>query len=628
MTLCGVCGAIPFADLPPFPQDNHGTDLTGQEYIHPLRRHSDFSRNPETSRVRHHTNVEHLSEAASAGYALDERSKQVYQRSYQPTVQMWLVKRPGGGQGFWVLSESIQSKDEKHLVPIAAFNFSVSEDDALADTIDTRPLLESPEIYGLQQLRKWSLECEQNHECYQHSAANPRYLIDVGSSESGNSIEHVQPDTQKLIKYTALSYSPSGDIESQRKLVDQLKDGSASFEQLPKLFQDAISVTRTLGVQYIWIDALCTPDSSEELKRDSREFASVYENAFLTISATGAQSMKEGLLFPRAPRDAIRLPYHASGHSVSGSVNASILPLKKEILRSACFRDESSTLPDQMYFECLNHVRAEDGLCQGERYHTTIDKLRGGPDWYREQTVMGRWYRMVCDYGQRTVATPREKLFGMANIARAFRHLLDDEYIAGLWRNSLIEGLCWRPHNCTPLSGTTAPSWSWACVDGSVMAGFREDSIRPEASISEIRVNLEDEGSPFGNVTSAAIIMEAPMIPLRLVEKDYEEDWHLFLCTESGDEAGFNPGLNTMDPRYSVSAETIRNSTLFALVLAETRREKCTTKSCRAPVLLRGLVVSPVDASGDTVRRVGCFVTGPETFEQDLSKSRKSITLI
>ncbi|KAJ6781115.1 hypothetical protein PWT90_00696 [Aphanocladium album] len=671
MTLCSVCDSISFADLPPFAQDEHAVCLTGTEYIHAVRRHRDFSRDPATSSVRHHANAERLREAASAGCelcvgirdqldllqcemdALDEQWKKQYRNCYQPTVDMWLVRRPGGGQGFWVLSESIQSKDEKELIPISAFNFSVPEanveGDALANTLETRPLLESPEPHGLQQLRQWNTKCEQQHECYQPSGVNPRYLIDVGCGESDNCLEIVQPDTFVPAKYTALSYSSSGDTDGTWRPETQPNDGSISFRDLPKLFRDAISVTRTVSVQYIWIDSFCASDGFQALRRDSEEYASVYENAYLTISATGAQTVTDGLLFARPPRDTIRLPYHTSDQPGPGSVQASVLPLKKEILRRHVdlMTDEPMSksvwsfqervisrrivhfASDQMYFECLNHFRAEDGLCQGERYHTTIDKLRGGPDYFREQTVMGRWYRMLCDYGRRQAVSPSEKFLGLANVARAFQRLLDDEYVAGIWRKSFIEGLCWHSQKFTPLTSTAPPSWSWACVDGSVSGGFRGNSVRLEATISEIQVNLEDEANPFGNVTSASISMEAPMIAVKLVERDHDEGWHLFVRTEEGHERGFNPGLNVMDPLYSVSAEAIRNSTLFALVLAETRRDKCLTKSCRAPITLHGLVVSPVNGSGNKVRRVGCFRTSPEIFGPvNPSESRKFVIVV
>ncbi|OAQ98835.1 hypothetical protein LLEC1_07881 [Akanthomyces lecanii] len=110
MALCSVCTAISFADLPPFPEEQHGRILTGLQYVHPLRREREFPRDPTGSSVRHHKSLEHLQEAAAAGCVLcaliqdrldlllseieglDVGTKtQCY-----PTVDLWLAERPRG----------------------------------------------------------------------------------------------------------------------------------------------------------------------------------------------------------------------------------------------------------------------------------------------------------------------------------------------------------------------------------------------------------------------------------------------------------------------------------------------------------------------------------------------------
>jgi hypothetical protein len=40
-----------------------------------------------------------------------------------------------------------------------------------------------------------------------------------------------------------------------KSTVEMLKEGIA-LSSLPKTFQDAIAITRTFGIQYIWIDSL------------------------------------------------------------------------------------------------------------------------------------------------------------------------------------------------------------------------------------------------------------------------------------------------------------------------------------------------------------------------------------
>lgn len=143
MPLCNVCSNVYFADLPPFPEDQHGNQLTGLEHVHPLIRQRQFPRSPITSHARHHSSIKGLLQAAAAGCelctlilgqvdimlaeieGLTEEQKLRHQMSYMPTMNLWLTRRRYGRQGFWVLSESCRSNDEKELLLLAAFSFAV-----------------------------------------------------------------------------------------------------------------------------------------------------------------------------------------------------------------------------------------------------------------------------------------------------------------------------------------------------------------------------------------------------------------------------------------------------------------------------------------------------------------------
>ncbi|KAH8696768.1 heterokaryon incompatibility protein-domain-containing protein [Phaeosphaeriaceae sp. PMI808] len=69
----------------------------------------------------------------------------------------------------------------------------------------------------------------------------------------------------------------------------QLKGFSLSI--LPKTFQDAVKVTRELGVLYLWIDSLCiiqSGDKGEDWERESGQMESIFSHAYCTIAATAA----------------------------------------------------------------------------------------------------------------------------------------------------------------------------------------------------------------------------------------------------------------------------------------------------------------------------------------------------
>jgi hypothetical protein len=57
------------------------------------------------------------------------------------------------------------------------------------------------------------------------------------------------------------------------------------YEELPANFQDAITVTRELGLRYLWIDALCIlEDSAKDWRRECADMFNIYRNAEVTIS--------------------------------------------------------------------------------------------------------------------------------------------------------------------------------------------------------------------------------------------------------------------------------------------------------------------------------------------------------
>ena len=53
---------------------------------------------------------------------------------------------------------------------------------------------------------------------------------------------------------------------------------------LPQSFKDAITVTRNLGLRYLWIYALCiAQDSPKDWDRESSKMGDVFKNSFLNI---------------------------------------------------------------------------------------------------------------------------------------------------------------------------------------------------------------------------------------------------------------------------------------------------------------------------------------------------------
>ena len=85
---------------------------------------------------------------------------------------------------------------------------------------------------------------------------------------------------------------------------------SIDFDKLPKTFQDAVTVTRELGVQYLWVDSLCIiQKDADDWDIESKKMEKVFGSAYCTIAASSAKDSTEGFLSPRSPIQYVKVPY-------------------------------------------------------------------------------------------------------------------------------------------------------------------------------------------------------------------------------------------------------------------------------------------------------------------------------
>ncbi|OAA64154.1 Heterokaryon incompatibility [Akanthomyces lecanii RCEF 1005] len=634
--------------------------------------------------VRYHATIDSLREAAVAECDLCtlvlgeaeallaelnslEESGLTTPRYSPPTFDMWVTQRPDGGQGLWVISEPSVDRRSGTIMPIAAFAFVVEEDDPFAEFIPGRPVKTTIDSSVLKRVRRCVTQCDQEHDgCGARPVGPaPKRLLDLHSSttENHNTIRLVELGNDSREKYAALSYASESYIS--RLESDELVDGAnIPVDSLPKTFQDAILATRILGLQYLWIDSLCIPGSVTGWQRSSAQAGAIYTNAYLTISATGANNALDGLFFPRVKPKYARVPYRASD-GTAGSVLVSSLPLVKEVIctRYMEMKDEPISVgvwsfqervlsqrvvhfaSDQIYIECAQEFVSEDGLRERLRYHNTTEILPVGTKDYgpvaTTRSPISRWFALLWDYGRRVPENPADKLTALSNIARAFKPMSDGavgEYVAGHWTNSLVESLCWQSLKSKPAGDSAAPSWSWASVNGIVGMGFGSGVAHHcLATVDDTDVTLADDGNPFGRVIAGAITLQAPpLIPVLLLQ-DEELGLGSYVSrrvrvrSQDGSEDGVIVGIDTKDKRHVRPCDVLEGRKLFALVLAETHGyQECTRESHDPEGTLHGLLVTPATSSGgDKVRRLGFLVAGAADLgPASLFSTRESVTLV
>ncbi|KAK5721093.1 hypothetical protein LTR15_007057 [Elasticomyces elasticus] len=164
-------------------------------------------------------------------------------------------------------------------------------------------------------LGQWLKECDLHHpQCLPvpgHSSLalvqRPTRVIDV-RAETEHHLQLVETGNLLLqstheSRYVALSYA-WGDESHKRFLAtpanyEKLKSGMVNTD-LPKTFQDAIKVTRELGIRYLWIDGLCIlqgPGGDFETEAERMEV--VFSNAYCVLAASRATGSSDGFLGER-----------------------------------------------------------------------------------------------------------------------------------------------------------------------------------------------------------------------------------------------------------------------------------------------------------------------------------------
>jgi hypothetical protein len=74
------------------------------------------------------------------------------------------------------------------------------------------------------------------------------------------------------------------------------------FDDLARTFQDAVVITRHLGIRYLWIDTLCImQDSKEDWAAEGCRMGKIYENSACTIAAAAVNNPHDGCFSSRNP---------------------------------------------------------------------------------------------------------------------------------------------------------------------------------------------------------------------------------------------------------------------------------------------------------------------------------------
>lgn len=246
-------------------------------------------------------------------------------------------------------------------------------------------------------------------------------------------------------------------------------------------------------------------DSPEDWTRESVLMHDVYSNSACNIAASASEGPEGGLFRNRKP-DQVSLGYIHVNLPNMGRTDFDIWdqfymnrlthgPLSN---RGWVFQERVLSprvlhfSRDQIAWECFEMNKCETwprwspfptevSYSRGlKTLHALFDPEFTEWDWPARKGdeskamsagVYNQWIHLVKTYSKHTLTCQDDRLIAMEGIANTFQRHTGDQYIAGLWKSRLLEGLNWIVINplAQPLNRYRAPSWSWCAVDSAVL---------------------------------------------------------------------------------------------------------------------------------------------------------------
>jgi len=366
-------------------------------------------------------------------------------------------------------------------------------------------------------------------------------LLETDGVERGRYVclSHCWGDSEYLAKTTSLT-------------LERNKD-NIPWDTLPRTFQDAIRFTRWLGIRYLWIDSLCIiQDSNEDWLEESAKMVDIYRGAFLTLAATASSSDDGGLFHMHVPADQTRRVF---GYSSAGiPYNFYVRPRVSHciIKRHSTYTETPKDFPlfdrawvyqelllsprvihfaeQELTWECMQRIDCECGgstrydwlrrdtphkMHHSQAFHESYNNVR---------ELHARWRTMVGQYSRLSLTLGKDKLPALSGLARQMQRCRPgDQYLAGLWAQTLWEDLLWyavgkRKSSCSRGGGEwRAPSWSWASLEKGAEYVYtgdeREEPSEIYATLVHASVVPVMAGDSTGQLSMAELVLEGRLIP-------------------------------------------------------------------------------------------------------------------
>jgi hypothetical protein len=389
--------------------------------------------------------------------------------------------------------------------------------------------------------KQWLSACESHHMCDPLPPREPRRESQIPNLRVIDLAKHrLHTCTPNGVRYAALSYVWGDytyaklDNSTIKRYFEEnaLAPGSVN---LPQAIIDAMEVARAVGLQYLWVDALCI-QQDDESDKDTQigQMDKIYANAVITIVAAdgrNANSPLKGVSTERQIDQVVSEVRHKVNVLIPIPTGKSLAPwqtrawtLQEKLLSNRLIvfsggymiwhcrkvvhfedmtaKDAVAILGSHLGYPLLNFEhrrrRLDSAPFSFSSHDGTVSVVRS--------KAFQHYATLVADYTVRGMTYASDVLRALQGILptfeRAFRQIQEEKCevfryglpqpvldIALLWQP---EGKCKRREHCEDCKQSYMPSWSWAGWVG------KKDYGRPFRARTNDKGALVQLGEEYG----------------------------------------------------------------------------------------------------------------------------------
>ncbi|KAG4443261.1 hypothetical protein IFR05_001304 [Cadophora sp. M221] len=335
----------------------------------------------------------------------------------------------------------------------------------------------------------------------------------------------------ETLAWVALSYCWGGPQPLQTTtdtLAERMDDIPLAL--LPKTIQDAITTTRELNLRYLWVDCLCIiQDDTDDVRKEISLMPEIYRNSTVTISAARARTSNEGFLHDITRPTPQDISFRLRFLCPDGQIGSLIFYGQDEILpHRDPIEDRAWTLQEHLLSQRLLVFGSHQIWWTCRKVHTNL--VRRHFPTYSEigeirlrflnvhltqrrryiANVPGQtWLSLVQHYTNRSLTFSYDKLLAISGIAEFYAKNMDDEYLAGHFKASLLSSLLWKRHSAIlPRPAEyRVPSWSWAAIDSQIRFEIYRAPISDALELLDCNISFVSESAPYGAVSSGTLTL-------------------------------------------------------------------------------------------------------------------------